>query len=89
MTIFDHLFVILLGVVTVFVGLACIIGLCLLMNYLFDRLNAKEVKPTAPAVSSAQDIPNRQELVAAVAAAVAEELGTSVSAIRILSLKKL
>ncbi len=89
MTIFEHLSVILLGVGTVFVGLVCIIGLCLLMNYLFDLLQTKRAKPEATVNAPSRDIPNRQELVAAVSAAVAEELGTSVSAIRILSLKKL
>lgn len=35
-----------------------------------------------------QPIQNRQEIIAAVSAAVAEELGTDISAIRILSFKK-
>ena len=47
--------------------------------------------PTAvpvPAAAAAPDaIPNRQELIAAISAALAEELGTDVSAIRILSFK--
>ena len=34
-------------------------------------------------------IPNRQELIAAVSVALAEELGTDVSGIRILSFKKI
>ena len=35
------------------------------------------------------DRPNRQELVAAVSAAIAEELGTDITGIRIVSMKKL
>ena len=42
----------------------------------------------APAVANAQTIPNRGELVAAISAALAEELGTEVSAIRIHSIKR-
>jgi Na+-transporting methylmalonyl-CoA/oxaloacetate decarboxylase gamma subunit len=42
---------------------------------------------TAP-VSAEEPIANRQELVAAISVALAEELGKDVSAIRILSLKK-
>ena len=46
--------------------------------------------PTAVSAPAAvqEPIANRQELVAAISAALAEELGTDVSAIRILSLKK-
>ena len=36
-----------------------------------------------------QAIENRQEIIAAVSAVIAEELGTDVSAIRVLSFKKL
>ena len=43
----------------------------------------------APVVPAAQDTINRQELIAAVSAALAEELGTDVSAIRVLSFRKL
>ena len=41
--------------------------------------------PAAPA----GDIPNRQAMIAAIAVAIAEELGTDPSGIRILSVKKL
>lgn len=47
----------------------------------------------APVVSAApavqKPIPNRQKIVVAISAAIAEELGTDVSAIKIKSLKKL
>ena len=43
----------------------------------------------APVAAPAADvIPNRGELVAAVSAALAEELGTDVTAIRIVSIKR-
>lgn len=45
--------------------------------------------PAVVAPVAAQPIQNRQEIIAAVSAALAEELGTDVSAIRILSFKKI
>ncbi len=44
--------------------------------------------PAAPA-ASAGNIPNRQAMVAAIAVAVAEEMGTDPAGIRILSIKQL
>ena len=85
-------FVILMGMGTVLLGLTCIVFLCMLMSAIVKRF-AKTDAPvqTTPAPSSAAPaaIENRGELVAAIAAAVAEELGADVSAIRILSLKKI
>jgi len=46
----------------------------------------KQVEPAAPA---ADTIPNRQQFVAAVSAVIAEEMGTDVSKLRILSIKKI
>ena len=92
--------VVLLGVGTVFVGLICIIIMCVLMGKIVRLLEGKgetvEVAsaptaavPAAPAAPApVAEIPNRPELVAAIACALAEELGTDVSAIRICSLKK-
>lgn len=86
-----------LGVAVVFVGLVAIIGIVKLMNRVCDILEANKnatVVPAAP-VPSAKAAPadtpiqNKQEIVAAVCAAVAEEEGVDVSAIRVLSFKKL
>lgn len=87
----SNAFVVCLGIGTVFFGLICIIFLTMLMSWVC-RLFVKTDK--APANNSAstpanQEIPDRQKLIAAVSAVVAEELGTDVSAIRILSIKKL
>lgn len=87
------LFTVLLGVSVVFVGLVCIVALVMLMNLLC----AEKAKPEAPtpvqgpvaAPAASAVIPNRQEIIAAVVAAVAEEEGTDISAIRVLSFKKL
>jgi len=87
------LFTVLLGVSVVFVGLVCIVGLVMLMNLLCAEKAKPEAATPAPnsvAVPMASTaIPNRQEIIAAVVAAVAEEEGTDISAIRVLSFKKL
>ena len=87
----SNLFVVGMGVGTVFLGLVCIVFLCLIMSAI---CRAFERKPDAPAaVPAPQQVAmpteNRQEIIAAVSAAVAEELGTDISAIRIHSFKKL
>ena len=88
----DVLFVCGMGVGVVFLGLVCIIGLVELMTFLCNKL-AKPQKsaPAAAAVQSAvpSEIPDRQEIIAAVCAAVAEENGTDISAIRVLSFKEI
>ncbi len=91
-------FVCLLGVGVVFVGLICIIGILYLMNFLISAMEGKKAKPAntpaTPAVSATAQtasapIENRQEIIAAVCAAVAEENGTDISGIRVISFKKL
>ena len=87
----SNLFVVGMGVGTVFLGLVCIVLLCLIMSAI---CRAAEKKPDAPIAqpvsgSSAKQIENRQEIIAAGSAAVAEELGTDISAIRIHSFKKI
>ena len=68
-----------------------LIGCVYLMNFLVEKFSKKEeVKPatteSAPTVND--EIPNREELVAAVCAAIAEEEGTDITAIRVVSIKK-
>lgn len=93
-------YVIVLGIGTVFVGLICIIILCKILSVCCKMLAKKESDgtetaaasiPSAPAAKAPVPavIPNRRETVAAIAAAIAEDLGTDVSAIRILSIEKL
>lgn len=89
--------VVMLGMGIVFIGLICIVILCVMMGKIVRILEKKDVTPAAPAVSAepvapaapVEAIPNRGELVAAISCCLAEELGTDVSAIRILSLKKM
>ena len=84
-------FVCLMGVGVVFIGLIILVGLVYLMNYLCDKFIKTKPQPkqaAAPAPVATTEIPNREEIVAAVIAAIAEEENTDVSAIRVLSFKK-
>lgn len=86
-------FVCFFGIAVVFCGLVILIGLIYLMNLICDKLfkdKPQEARVSAPSASVAsKEIPNRPEMVAAVVAAIAEEEGTDISAIRVLSFKKL
>ena len=86
----SNLFVCLMGMGVTFIGLTCLILLTVLMGKI---VRGKEDVPSAAAPSAAipaaEAAPNRQEMIAAVAACLAEELGTDVSAIRILSFQKI
>ena len=85
---YSSAFVVLMGMGTVFFGLICLIVLTSIMGRILGREAAPAVAaPAAPAVAAPAE-PNRQELVAAVSAAIAEELGTDITGIRILSMKK-
>ena len=87
-------FVVLMGIGIVFIGLVCIVALCTAMSAIIKAIE-KNKKPapaavkSAPAATKAAPIANRQEFIAAISVAIAEELGTDVSAIRILSVKPL
>ena len=81
-------FVVVMGLVTVFVVLILIIGLCWLLG-LACRGSSKKEELQAAAPAQESSIPNRAEFLAAVSAAIAEASGTDASAIRILSVKKL
>ena len=93
-------FVVAMGIGTVFIGLVCIILLIKLMSMVTAMVTGgaaaapaapaapvAPVAPTAPAAPAA--IENRAEIVAAVCAAAAEEMGTDISALRVVSFKKI
>ena len=82
--------VVLLGVGIVFVGLICIVIVCSIFGLIGKTGNkTKKPKEGGLQVAAEEEIPDRQEFVAAVSAAIAEELGKDVSAIRILSIKRM
>jgi sodium pump decarboxylase gamma subunit len=85
---YSNLFVCLMGLGIVFLGLICIIALTYLMSAVC-KVNPQKTAELPVAAAPAAPEPNRQELVAAVSAALAENLGTDITGIRILSMKKL
>ena len=90
----SNLFVCLLGIGTVFFGLVCLILLCKIIGLLTAKSNTSTkneitASPKATVSPVNQTIENRQEIIAAVSAAIAEELGTDISALRIISFKKI
>ena len=86
---YSSVFVVLMGMGTVFFGLICLIVLTGIMGRILGREAAPAAAaPAAPVAAAPTVEPNLQELVAAVSAAIAEELGTDITGIRILSMKK-
>ena len=91
---YSPLFVTLMGIGTVFFGLVCIIVLTTIMGAVL-KSNAKSAPapaaapkaaaPAAPAVNTAKE----QEILAAVIAAVTEDLGPSASRMQITSINKI
>ena len=79
-----------LGIGTVFVGLIAIIVLCYIMSAvckLFEKGSKTEEAPkSAP---SNAPIQNKQEIVAACCAVIAEELGTEANNIKVKSFKRI
>lgn len=91
-------FVVAMGMGTVFIGLICIILLIKVMSLIINGVAKDEAaKPAAPVAAPAAtapapvptEIPNRAEFVAAVSAAIAEDLGTDISKIQIVSIKRI
>ncbi len=85
---YGSLFVCLMGMGTVFFGLICLIVLTTVMGKIVGGRPAPAAPAPVAAAPAAQE-GNRQEIAAAVSAAIAEELGTSITGIRIVSMKKL
>lgn len=85
--------VVVMGIGTVFVGLICIIILCKIMGLFLAGTNKTEEKAAttvkAAPVANSAEIQNRQEIIAAVTAVAAEEMGKDISALRVISFKKL
>ena len=89
------LFVTLMGIGTVFFGLICIIVLTTVMGSVLKSKSKpaapapaaapKAAAPAAPAVNTAKE----QEILAAVIAAVTEDLGPSASRMQITSINKI
>ena len=86
-------FVVLLGLGTVFVGLILLVFLTLLMGRIMTAVDKSDAAAPAPAVSAPtpaqMSAGDADQLAAAVAAAIAEDLGTDITGIRIVSMKRI
>ena len=87
---YSNLFVVLMGLGTVFAGLLCIILLVTLMSWVCNRIGAPKAAPQAAAAPAGIPAAGTvtPSMMAAISAAIAEDMGTDVSAIRIVSIKK-
>lgn len=87
---YSNLFVCAMGMGTVFFGLICLIALTRVMSMALHcgQQKAESAPAPAPAAPAAEQS-IRPEMVAAVSAAIAEELGTDITGIRIRSIKRL
>ena len=88
---YSNLFVCLMGMGTVFIGLFCLVLLVSAMSAFFRK--TKDNQPVAAPVAAApvqprMDNNKKNELMAAIAATIAEDMGTDISAVRIVSIKK-
>lgn len=84
-----------LGLGMVFFGLICIIALCYVLGAIIRAFESRRPAPAAAqpteqaAPAQTESIAKNGALIAAISAAIAEDMGTDVSAIRIKSIKKL
>ena len=86
----SNVFVVLMGLSTVFIGLISIILICYIMGLVCKNLIKDEAPKKTESVSvSSAPIQNKQEIIAGVSAVIAEELGTDVSAIKVVSFKRI
>lgn len=94
MTELSNGFVCIMGMGIVFIGLICIVFICMFISFCVTRMEKgeKEAAPTvntaAGAAEEALPAEEKRKVVAGVCAAIAEELGTDVTNIRVLSFKK-
>ena len=88
---YPSIFVILMGLGTVFFGLICLIALTMCMGRVLSRTAPPAPAPAPPVVLPKEPIQatNLPEMVAAISAAIAEDLDTDITGLRILSMRKL
>ena len=82
-------FAVVMGIGTVFAGLISIIIICLITGALAGAGKKNKESGKANAAVPAEDPRVRQELLAAVCAACAEDMGTDVSRVRVVSFRKI
>ena len=80
-----------MGLGTVFIGLISLIVLCYIMSYavkLFSKERKNAEKAPAQPVQNNAPIQNKQEILAAACAVIAEEIGTEANNIKVVSFKR-
>lgn len=77
-----------LGIGTVFTGLICIVFICYVMSAICKLFEKKSKKEAVNPVISQAPVQNKQAIVAACCAVIAEEIGTEAQNIRVLSFKR-
>ncbi len=83
-------FAVVMGIGTVFTGLICLVIICKILGAVSGAKKAEEKKAfNPPATVTETQINNREEIIAAVTAVCAENMGKDVSALRVVSFKKL
>ena len=92
MTELSNAFVCIMGMGTVFIGLICIVLICMLMSAVL-KMFAKEpaaAPAKAPAAKAvALDPKTKAEIIAGACACIAEELGEDASNIKVVSFKQI
>lgn len=87
--------VVLMGLITVFVVLICLIVIIKILGLVMEKVSGKNAPQAAPAPAAAAPAQGRtvsgggQQLVAAIAAAIAEDMGEEVDHIRIHSIRRI
>ncbi len=96
MTELSNGFVVVMGLGTVFIGLVCIVAICMLMSLVikaFSKDSGATTTVTAPvptgAKSAALDPKTKAEIIAGACACIAEELGEDASNIKVVSFKQI
>ena len=77
--------VVIMGLVTVFIALICLIIIIVLLGKIMTAVTGNKASQTTPAQAPQ---PGSQQLVAAIAAAIAEDMGEDVEHIKILSIRR-
>ncbi len=94
----SYIQVVLMGLVTVFVVLICLIVIIKIMGAIMTSVTGKSMPASqaasapapVPAPAAAQPVPgSKQQLVAAIAVALAEDMGTDTGHLKIHSIRKL
>ena len=85
----SNMLVVGLGMGTVFFGLVCLVAICRITSLVCGLFEKKEIKEAENAPLQNSPISNKQEILAAVCAVIAEETGADAKNIRVRSFKRI